>query len=151
MVLFLSTLLLEKGFYMLKISDAINVQVLQLPNDKNGRTAIVSANIIMTDGRVISDVCSISPRSPFENEDTLELAKNKIINSIKQKAEPYIKNHQNSSQDGSQDDKSRFKGGGVNCPSFAIWLRRRGEIQKSLLLHVLANSYKTSRDGRQIA
>ena len=65
MVLFLSTLLLEKGFYMLKISDTINVQVLQLPNDKNGRTAIVSANIIMTDGRVISDVCSISPRSPF--------------------------------------------------------------------------------------
>ena len=74
---------------MFKISDAINVQVLQLPNDKNGRTAIVSANIIMTDGRVISDVCSESPRSPFENEDTLELAKNKIINSIKQKAEPY--------------------------------------------------------------
>lgn len=114
MVLFLSTLLLEKGFYMLKISDAINVQVLQLPNDKNGRTAIVSANIIMTDGRVISDVCSISPRSPFENEDTLELAKNKIINSIKQKAEPYIKNHQNSSQRGSQDDKSQFQGGGDN-------------------------------------
>ena len=112
MVLFLSTLLLEKGFYMLKISDAINVQVLQLPNDKNGRTAIVSANIIMTDGRVISDVCSESPRSPFENEDTLELAKNKIINSIKQKAEPYIKNHQNSSQRGSQDDKSQFQGGG---------------------------------------
>ena len=45
---------------MLKISDAINVHVLQLPNDKNGRTAIVSANIIMTDGRVISDVCSES-------------------------------------------------------------------------------------------
>lgn len=97
---------------MLKISDAINVQVLQLPNDKNGRTAIVSANIIMTDGRVISDVCSESPRSPFENEDTLELAKNKIINSIKQKAEPYIKNHQNISQRDSQDDKSQFQGGG---------------------------------------
>ena len=112
MVLLLSTLLLEKGFYMLKISDAINVQVLQLPNDKNGRTAIVSANIIMTDGRVISDVCSISPRSPFENEDTLELAKNKVINTLKQKAEPYIKNHQKFSQNGSQDDKSRFKGGG---------------------------------------
>lgn len=31
---------------------------------------------------------------------------------IKQKAEPYIKNHQNISQRGSQDDKSRFKGGG---------------------------------------
>ena len=97
---------------MFKISDAINVQVLQLPNDKNGRTAIVSANIIMTDGRVISDVCTESPRSPFENEDTLELAKNKIINSIKQKAEPYIKNHQQPSRNAIQDDKSRFKGGG---------------------------------------
>ena len=63
---------------MLKISDAINVHVLQLPNDKNGRTAIVSANIIMTDGRVISDVYSESPRSPFENEDTLEIAKNRV-------------------------------------------------------------------------
>ena len=112
MVLFLSTLLLEKGFYMLKISDAINVQSLQLPNDKNGRTAIVSANIIMTDGRVISDVCSISPRSPFENENTLELAKNRVINAVKQKAEPYIKNHQNISQRDSQDDKSQFQGGG---------------------------------------
>lgn len=97
---------------MLKISDAINVQVLQLPNDKNGNTAIVSATIVMPDGRVISDVCSVSPRSPFENENTLELAKNRVINMIKQKAEPYIKNHQNLSQRGSQDDKSRFKGGG---------------------------------------
>ena len=97
---------------MLKISDAINVQVLQLPNDKNGRTAIVSANIIMTDGRVISDVCSESPRSPFENEETLEIAKNRVINAVKQKAAPYIKNHQNISQNGSRDDKSRFKGGG---------------------------------------
>ena len=79
---------------MFKISDAINVQVLQLPNDKNGRTAIVSANIIMTDGRVVSDVCSVSPRSPFEKEDTLEIAKNKVINAVKQKAEPCIQNHQ---------------------------------------------------------
>ena len=37
MVLFLSTLLQEKEFSMLKISDAINVHVLQLPNDKNGK------------------------------------------------------------------------------------------------------------------
>lgn len=112
MVLFLSTLLLEKGFYMLKISDAINVQVLQLPNDKNGNTAIVSATIVMPDGRVVSDVCSVSPRSPFENENTLELAKNRVINAVKQKAEPYIKNHQNISQRDSQDDKSQFQGGG---------------------------------------
>lgn len=93
-------------------SELISVHVLQLPNDKNGRTAIVSASIVIPDGRIISDVCSVSSRSPFENEDTLELAKNRVINSIKQKAEPYIKNHQNISQNGSQDDKSRFKGGG---------------------------------------
>lgn len=97
---------------MLKISDAINVHLIQIPTDKNGNTAIVSANLVMTDGRVISDVCSISPRSPFENEDTLELAKNRVINMLKQKAESYIKNHQKFSQNGSQDDKSRFKGGG---------------------------------------
>ena len=96
---------------MLHISNSIAVHVLQIPNDKNGRTAIVSASLVMTDGRVISDVCSEYPRSPFENEDTLEIAKNRV-NSIKQKAEPYIKNHRNISQDGSQDDKSRFKGGG---------------------------------------
>lgn len=97
---------------MLKISDVINVQVLQLPNDKNRKTAIVSASLVMPDGRVINDICSVSPRSPFGNEDTLEIAKNKVINMLKQKAEPYIKNHQKFSQNGSQDDKSRFKGGG---------------------------------------
>jgi hypothetical protein len=105
--LFINTLL-KKEFSMLKISDAINVQVLQLPNDKNRKTAIVSASLVMPDGRVINDICSASPRSPFENENTLELAKNRVVNMIKQKAEPYIKNPQN----GSQDDKSRFKGGG---------------------------------------
>lgn len=97
---------------MFKISDVINVQVLQLPNDKNGRTAIVSASLVMPDGRVISDVCSESPRSPFENEDTLEIAKNRVINAVKQKAESYIQNHQQPSRNAIQDDKSRFKGGG---------------------------------------
>ena len=97
---------------MFDVLNSISVHVLQLPNDKNGKTAIVSASIVMPDGRIVSDVCSASPRSPFENEDTLEIAKNRVINSIKQKAEPYIKNHRNISQDGSQDDKSRFKGGG---------------------------------------
>ena len=97
---------------MLNISDVINVHVLQLPNDKNRNTAIVSASIVMPDGRILNDICSESPHSPFENEDTLELAKNKIINMLKQKAESYIKNHQKFSQNGSQDDKSKFKGGG---------------------------------------
>ena len=78
---------------MLKISDAINVQVLQLPNDKNGNTAIVSATIVMPDGRVVSDVCSVSPRSPFENENTLELAKNRVINAVKQKADQKPSKH----------------------------------------------------------
>ena len=39
----------------------------------------------------------------------------------------------------------------INWPSFATRLRNRGEIQRSLLLSVLANSYKTSRDVRLIA
>lgn len=97
---------------MFHTSNSIAVHVLQIPTDQNGKTAIVSASLVMPDGRVISDVCSISPRSPFENEDTLELAKNKIINMLKQKAESYIKNHQKFSQNGSQDDKNKFKGGG---------------------------------------
>ena len=93
-------------------SELISVHVLQLPNDKNGMTAIVSASIVIPDGRIISDVCSVSPCSPFENEDTLEIAKNRVINAVKQKAKPYIQNHQNISQNGFQDDKSKFKGGG---------------------------------------
>ena len=40
------------------------------------------------------------------------MAKNRVINAVKQKAEPYIKNHQNISQRDSQDDKSQFQGGG---------------------------------------
>ena len=66
----------------------------------------------MPDRRVTNDVCSASPRSPFENEDTLEIAKNRVINVVKQKAESYIQNHQNISQNASQDDKNRFRGGG---------------------------------------
>ena len=97
---------------MFNISDSITVHVLQIPNDQNGKTAVVSASLVMPDGRVINDISSAFPRSPCENEDTLELAKNKVVKSIKQKAEPYIKNHQNISQNGSRDDKSRFKGGG---------------------------------------
>ena len=46
-------------------SELISVHVLQLPNDKNGMTAIVSASIVIPDGRIISDVCSVSPYSPF--------------------------------------------------------------------------------------
>ena len=77
---------------MLNISDVINVHLVQIPSDKNGRIAIVSASLVMPDGRVVSDVCSVSPRSPFEKEDTLEIAKNRIINDFKQKAESYIQN-----------------------------------------------------------
>lgn len=97
---------------MFDVSNSITVHVLQIPTDQNGKIAIVSASLVMPDGRVINDICSASPRSPFENEDTLEIAKNRVINAVKQKAEPYIKNHQNISQNGSRDDKSRFKGGG---------------------------------------
>ena len=93
-------------------SNSIDVHVLQIPTDQNGKTAIVSASLVMPDGRVINDVCSVSPCSPFEKEDTLESAKNKVVNSIKQKAEPYTKNNQNISQNAIQDDKNKFKGGG---------------------------------------
>lgn len=76
---------------MFHTSNSIAVHVLQIPTDQNGKTAIVSASLVMPDGRVINDVCSVSPRSPFENEDTLELAKNRVINAVKQKAEPISK------------------------------------------------------------
>ena len=97
---------------MFHISNSIAVHVLQSPNDQNGKNAIVSASLVLPDGRVVSDICSVSPRSPFENEDTLELAKNKILNAVKQKAESYIQNHQQPSRNAIQDDKSQFQGGG---------------------------------------
>lgn len=97
---------------MFDVSNSISVHVLQLPNDKNEKIAIVSASIVMPDGRIVSDVCSASPRSPFENEDTLEIAKNRVINVVKQKAESYIQNQQQPSRNAIQDDKSRFQGGG---------------------------------------
>lgn len=67
--------------------NSITVHVLQIPTDQNGKTAIVSASLVMPDGRILNDICSEFPHSPFENEDTLELVKNKIINMLKQKAE----------------------------------------------------------------
>lgn len=97
---------------MFHISNSIAVHVLQIPNDQNGKNAIVSASLVLPDGRVVSDICSVSPRSPLENEDTLELAKNKILNAVKQKAESYIQNHQQPSRNAIQDDKSQFQGGG---------------------------------------
>ena len=97
---------------MLHISNSIAVHVLQIPNDQNGKNAIVYATLVIPDGRVVSDICSVSPRSPFEKEDPLEIAKNKVINAVKQKAESYIQNHQQPSRNAIQDDKSRFKGGG---------------------------------------
>ena len=97
---------------MFHISNSIAVHVLQIPNDQNGKTAIVSASLVLPDGRVINDICSVSPRSPFEKEDTLEIAKNKVINAVKQKTESYIQNHQQPSRNAIQDDKSQFQGGG---------------------------------------
>ena len=34
---------------MFDVSNTISVHVLQLPNDKNGKTAIVSASLVMPD------------------------------------------------------------------------------------------------------
>ena len=142
---------------MFDVSNTISVHVLQLPNDKNGKTAIVSASLVMPDGRVINDVCSVSPRSPFEKEDTLELAKNMVINAVKQKAEPISKTIKTSLKmpfrmikTNSREEETSLPAV-VNCPSFAIRLRRRGKIQRSLLLPALANAYKTSRDAKLIA
>ena len=73
---------------MFHTSNSITVHVLQIPTDQNGKTAIVSASLVMPDGRVINDVCSVSPRSPFKNEDTLELAKNKVIKLLNKKLNP---------------------------------------------------------------
>lgn len=116
---------------MPNISDVINVHLVQIPSDKNGRIAIVSASLVMPDGRMVSDVCSVSHRSPFENEDTLELAKNKVINAVKQKAESYIQNHQQPSRNALQDDKSRFKGGGDKpaCRSQLSLIRNKAQEQ----------------------
>ena len=142
---------------MFDVSNTISVHVLQLPNDKNGKTAIVSASLVMPDGRVINDVCSVSPRSPFEKEDTLELAKNRVINAVKQKAEPISKTIKTSLKmpfrmikTNSREEETSLPAV-VNCPSFAIRLRRRGKIQRSLLLPALANAYNTSRDAKLIA
>ena len=99
---------------MLHISNSIAVHVLQIPNDQNGKNAIVYATLVIPDGRVVSDIWSVSPCSPFENEDTLEIAKSRVINAVKQKAEPYIQNHQQPSRNAIQDDKSQFQGGGDN-------------------------------------
>ena len=73
---------------MLHISNSIAVHVLQIPNDQNGKNAIVCATLVIPDGRVVSDICSVSPRSPFKNEDTLELAKNKVIKLLNKKLNP---------------------------------------------------------------
>mgnify|MGYP000037249179 CR=1 FL=1 len=70
---------------MLHISNSIAVHVLQIPNDQNGKNAIVYATLVIPDGRVVSDICSVSPRSPFEKEDPLEIAKNKVITLLNKK------------------------------------------------------------------
>ena len=122
---------------MFDVLNSISVHVLQLPTDKNGRIAIVSASIVMPDGRIVSDVCSASPRSPFENEDTLEIAKNRVINVVKQKADPISKIIKTSLKmplrtiriDSGEEASLPAV---INSPSFATRLRNKGKIQKSL-------------------
>jgi len=60
---------------MFDVLNSISVHVLQLPTDKNGRIAIVSASIVMPDGRIVSDVCSASPRSPLKTKILLKSLK----------------------------------------------------------------------------
>ena len=123
---------------MFDVLNSISVHVLQLPTDKNGKTAIVSASIVMPDGRIVSDVCSASPRSPFENEDTLEIAKTSLKMPLR------------TIRIDSGEEEASLPAV-ISSPSFVTRLRNKGKIPKSLLLPVLANSYKTSRDTRLIA
>ena len=82
---------LQEKISMFHTLNSIAVHVLQIPTDQNGKTAIVSASLVMPDGRVINDVCSVSPRSPFEKEDTLESVKNRVIKLLNKKLNLYQK------------------------------------------------------------
>ena len=114
---------------MLHISNSIAVHVLQIPNDQNGKNAIVYATLVIPDGRVVSDICSVSPRSPFEKEDPLEIAKNKVINAVKQKAE----------------STSNSKGEEITLRLtnrfflFKNWLKRTGKMPNNFALPSLVN------------
>ncbi len=63
---------------MLHISNSIAVHVLQIPNDQNGKNAIVSATLVIPDGRVVSDICSVSPRSLLKRKIPLKSAKTRL-------------------------------------------------------------------------
>lgn len=137
--------------------NSIAVHVLQIPTDQNGKTAIVSASLVMPDGRVINDVCSVSPRSPFEKEDTLESVKNRVIKLLNKKLNPISKSIKTSLKmvlrtirTDSREEETSLPAV-VNSPSFATRLRSGGKIQRNLLLPALANAYKTSGDAKLIA
>ena len=44
---------LQEKVHMLHISNSIAVHVLQIPNDQNGKNAIVYATLVIPDGRVV--------------------------------------------------------------------------------------------------
>ena len=71
---------------MFNVSNAINVYVLQIPNDQNGNTAIVSGSVIMPDGKVVTDVSSYTPQTPFSHEDTLAIAKANVMRKVEERA-----------------------------------------------------------------
>lgn len=96
---------------MPNVIDAINIHVLQVPNSQNGNTAIVSASIILPDGRVITDASSCTPRGPFNDEDTLGTAKTEVIQKIKQKLHMSEERVQEAPRH-QETDKNKMNGGG---------------------------------------
>ena len=98
---------------MFNVTDAINVHVLQVPNNQNGNTAVVSASVILPDGRVITDIASCASSSPFDDGDSLGTAKAEVIQKIKQRVSRGQQQVEQPRQSKEQDhDKSKLNGGG---------------------------------------
>ena len=97
---------------MFNISSEISTYVLQIPNDQNGNVAIVSASIVMPNGKVITDVASVYRPSILGGGDPIETARKAVLESIGQKAKGCIKDSTIPSQNVTQDDKNKFQGGG---------------------------------------
>lgn len=136
---------LQEKVHMLHISNSIAVHVLQIPNDQNGKNVIVSATLVIPDGRVVSDICSVSPRSPFEKEDPLEIGKNKVINAVKQKAESTSKTINSPLEMPFRMIKANSKGEEINLRLtnrfflFKNWLKRTGKMPNNFALPSLVN------------
>lgn len=98
---------------MFNVMSAINLHVLQLPSSQNGNTAIVSGSIVLPDGRAFSEVSSISPSTPFAQEDTLTAAMSDVTKKIEQKAQMGNGNREEAPRaEYRNNDKNQMNGGG---------------------------------------